>query len=140
MRERRGAVVFGASDGLTLILGLMLGLALARQPDSSIWHGALAGGLAEFGGMALGQYWSDPARNKVTALCNGLAAAATVIMAGVPFAVMSGVPAVGTAAVVIFCLGLAVTWLREETGWVAALHTFGLLLLAGGLGAASGLL
>lgn len=140
MTSRSGAVVFGAADGLTLILGLILGLAVAHQPGSSIWHAALAGGIAEFGGMSLGQYWSDPNRDKFAALCNGTAGAASVVGSGAPFAVMSGVPAVGVSAVIIVLVGMAITFLRAEPGWQSTVRTFGLLLAAGGLSAASGLL
>lgn len=140
MTSRTGAMVFGGADGLSLILGLILGLAIAHQPSDAVWHTALAGGLAEFGGMALGQYWSDPEKDKVSAAVNGAASAVTVIVSGVPFATMSGTPAVAVSAVIIILFGVAITWLREETGWLALFHTFGLLMLAGALGAVSGLL
>lgn len=138
--KRRGAMAFGAADGLTLILGLMLGLAISKQPNIAVWHAALAGGVAEFGGMALGQYWSDPEQDKVAAVANGGAGCFAILLAGAPFAVMAGYTALGVAAVIVTALALAITWLREETGWLAASHTFGLLLAAGGLSAASGLI
>lgn len=133
-------MVFGAADGLTLVLGLILGLAVARQPSAAVWHAALGGGVAEFGGMALGQYWSDPNRDKVAALCNGAAAAVACISAGAPFAVLSGVAAIGVAMVVVTCAGIAITLGREESGWLAFARTFGLLILAAALSGASGLL
>jgi hypothetical protein len=133
-------MVFGAADGLSLILGLILGLAVSRQPSSAVWHAALAGGVAEFGGMALGQYWSDPGRDKTGALLNGGAGATAVIASGAPFAITAGAPAVGMAAAIVAAFALAVTFLREEPGWLAVARTFGLLLAAGALSAASGLL
>jgi VIT family protein len=140
MGNRKLAAVFGAADGLALILGLVLGLAVSRQPGGAVWHAALAGGVAEFGGMALGQYWSDPGKDKIAALCNGAAGMAAVICPGVPFAVMAGGIAVGVSAVAVACFGLAITWMRSESGWLAFARTFGLLLAAGALSAASGLL
>lgn len=138
MTSRKGAVVFGAADGLVLVLGIILGLAVARQPALSVWHAALGGGLAEVGGMALGQYWSDPERDKTAALANGAACAACTLAAGSPFAAMSLGPATAVAAGIISCLALVVTWLREEKGLTALAKTFGMLLVASALAAASG--
>lgn len=138
--KRRGAATFGAVDGLTLILGLMLGLAISRQPNLAVWHAALAGGVAELGGMALGQYWSDPARDKVTAVFNGGAGAVAIIGAGAPFAAIPGYGALVVAAVIVAAMAAGITWLRDETGWLAVFRTFGLLAMAGTLSAASGLL
>lgn len=141
MRGRRaGAVVFGAADGLTLILGLVLGLAVSRQPDSAVWHAALSGGVAELGGMALGQYWSDPGKDKVSAACNGLAGMTCIIVSGLPFAFLSGGPAVVVSSLVITVFGAAIAWLRAEPGWLAVVHTFGLLLAAAVLSAAANLI
>jgi hypothetical protein len=138
--NNRGATVFGAADGLTLILGLVLGLAVSSQPGLSVWHAALSGGLAEFGGMALGQYWADPKRDKVAALCNGLAACVVVVACGVPFACMARGPATGIAGIMIVLFGLAVTWLRAETGWSALFKTFALLAAAAALSVVANLL
>ena len=135
--DNRAAVVFGATDGLVLILGLVLGLAISRQPALSVWHAALSGGVAEFGGMALAQYWGDPERNKVAALCNGGACCLVVLAAGLPFAFLADGPATGIASLVIVLFGLAVTWMRAETGWLALARTFGLLLAAAVLTAAA---
>lgn len=131
----RGALVFGAADGLVLILGLVLGLAIAHQSSAAVWHAALSGGVAEFGGMALAQYWSDPERNKVSALVNGSACCAVVIISALPFAFMSSGAAAVISGICIALFGLGVTLLRSEAGWVALLRTFGMLLAAAALSA-----
>jgi VIT1/CCC1 family predicted Fe2+/Mn2+ transporter len=138
--KRAGALVFGAADGLTLILGLVLGLAVSMQPGAAVWHAALSGGVAEFGGMALGQYWSDPDKNKTLAVLNGGASALTVIVAGLPFLLTSGAGAVVLALGIIAGFGAAVAWLREEPGWLAVARTFGLLLAAAALSAGANLI
>lgn len=128
------------ADGLTLVIGLILGLAVASQSAASVWHAALGGGLAEFGGMALGQYWSDEGRDKVAAALNGAACAVATIATGAPFAITHGLPAVLAAMVIAVVLAGVVSWLREETGVQAIARTFGLLVIAGLLSAASGLI
>lgn len=140
MTTRTGAVVFGAVDGLALVIGLVLGLAVSGQPYASVWHAGLSGGVAEFGGMTLGAYWSDSDRDKLAALCNGAASAAAVIGCAAPFAVASGDVAVWASGVAIAGCGLVITWLRAERGWVAAARTFGLLALAGALSAAANMI
>jgi VIT1/CCC1 family predicted Fe2+/Mn2+ transporter len=83
--------------------------------------------------MALAQYWADPDKDKVSALFNGGASAVTVVVPGLPFALMPRTPAVVLGAILIVLFGIALTWLRKETGWAAAARTFGLLLCAAAL-------
>jgi hypothetical protein len=134
----RGPLVFGMVDGMTLILGLLLGDIVAHESASAIWHSALGGGLAEFGGMSLGQYWSDEKKDKLGALLNGGGCCIIVLLAGAPFAVSSG----AIPSIVSLCLVLAaavgICFLREERGMVAFIRTFGLLAIAGAMSGASG--
>lgn len=136
----RGALVFGMADGLTLVLGLILGEIIAHQPAVAIWHAALGGGLAEFGGMALGQYWSDPERRKLPALLNGAGCAFATLLSGSPFALSGSILAIGTSLLIIFLLAVTICFLREEAGLTGIIRTFGLLLAAGLLSGLSGLI
>jgi hypothetical protein len=136
----RGPLVFGMVDGSTLVLGLFLGEIVARQSGSALWHAALGGGLAELGGMSLGQYWSRPEDGKLSAAANGVGCAATTIIAGLPFAVLPRTPATIVSAVLIAVAAVVICVLREETGRLAVARTFGLLLAAGVLSGVSGLI
>lgn len=136
----RGPLVFGMVDGATLVLGLFLGEVVARQSGAALWHAALGGGLAEFGGMGLGQYWAQPEDGKLAALANGGGCALTTIIAGLPFAFAGRGVATVISAVLIFLAGVLICMLREETGTLAVARTFGLLLAAGLLSGASGLI
>lgn len=140
MNSRTGALVFGMTDGAVLVLGLFLGEIVSGQTGSALWHAALGGGLAELGGMSLGQYWSTPEAGKLAAFLNGAGCAAATIIAGAPFAFLSRIMATIVSALVIFVIGVVICWLREETGKEAIARTFGLLALAGALSGASGLL
>lgn len=136
----RGPLVFGMVDGSTLVLGLFLGEIVAGQSGAALWHAALGGGVAEFGGMSLGQYWAQPEAGKMSAFANGLGCALTCIITGVPFAFLDRAPATIASAVLIFAVGVAICLLRQETGKLAIARTFGLLLAAGALSGASGLI
>ena len=135
-----GALVFGMVDGATLVLGLLLGMVLSHQPGAAVWHAALGGGLAELGGMGLGQYWSDPRKDKLAALANGAGCCVTTIAVGAPFAVLSRAPAAIVSGVLIGAVAVLICVLRAETGWLAVARTFGLLIIAGALSGASGLI
>jgi len=137
---RRGSLVFGLVDGLTLVLGLILGNVISHQAANAIWHSALGGGVAELGGMSLGQYWSSKDRDWVAALLNGGGCCAATLLAGMPFAIGSGAIATIVALTIIGGQGAVICLLREEGGMVAVLRTFGLLLLVGLLSGASGFL
>ena len=136
----RPPLVFGMVDGSTLVLGLFLGVIVARQSSSALWHAALGGGLAAFGGMSLGQYWSAPEMGKLAALVNGAGTAGTTIIAGLPFALLSRTAATIASAALITLAAVIICLLREETGKVAVARTFGLLLAAGALSGVSGLI
>lgn len=139
MKELRGPLVFGLVDGSVLVLGLFLGEVVAGQSSQALWHAALAGGLAEFGGMSLGQYWSDPQRRKLAALANGAGAALSAVISGLPFAFLPRLAATALSSLLVVAFGLLIMILREEDGLPAFVRTFGLLALAGLLGGASGL-
>jgi hypothetical protein len=136
--KREGALVFGMVDGSTLVLGLFLGEIIAHQSSSALWHAALGGGLAELGGMGLGQYWSDPDKDKWTAFLNGAGCCMATIFAGLPFAVASRSLATILSAIIIALIAVLICVLRAETGTIAILRTFGLLIVAGLLSGASG--
>jgi hypothetical protein len=140
MSKARPLAVFGAVDGLTLVIGLVLGLAVSRQPGAALWHAALAGGAGELVGMSSGQYLSDKESGWWPALACGVASAAACLAPGVPFAVpgLSRWLAVTAACAVAVAVAAGIAWLRPERGAAAVTRTFGILAAAGTLAAATG--
>ena len=132
--------VFGGADGLTVVIGLIAGLVVSRQSAGAVWHAALAGGLAEFVGMAAGQYLSDEDAGLRVALTCGAAALAACTLPAVPYAVSGGFPALLTALMLVGVAATAISWLRPEKGVLAAVQTFGILVAAALLCAAVALI
>lgn len=138
---KRAPIIFGAADGLTIVTGLVAGMAVSHQPSKALWAAALSGGLAELVGMTSGQYQADSAGGWPQALACGVASAAACILPAVPWLLPVGRPwaSLGTIALVAIICGL-IAWLRPEKGKRAVIETFGLTLLAGVLTAAVSLL
>lgn len=142
MTVRKGALIFGMADGLALILGLLAGAVISRQPDSAVWHQALSGALAELCGMSLGQYWADEQAGKASrasAAWNGVSGCAAAAIPGLPFLVAGRLPATVASLCIIAALGAVICWLRPEKGLLAVIRTYGLLLAVGVLSGLSGL-
>jgi VIT1/CCC1 family predicted Fe2+/Mn2+ transporter len=132
MRALRGpSAVFGSADGLTIVVGLIAGLAMSHQSASALWHAATSGGLAELVGMASGQRQSDPDDGWPAAIACGLAAAAACAVPAVPYLVTSGVAALVPALCLVVVVCGVISWLRPEKGLKAVSQTFGLTLVAG---------
>ena len=77
---------------------------------------------------------------KWAAAVNGMGTAGTTILAGLPFALLPRTAATIASAALIVAAGVAICLLREETGKLAVVRTFGLLLAAGVLSGVSGLI
>lgn len=132
--------VFGGVDGLTMFLGLVLGIVISRQSQSAAWHAALGGAMGELVGMTCGQYLSDRAAGFRVALACGAAGAVACGAPGIPFAFLARIPALITALVIAVAIGAVVSWLRPEKGWHAIAQTYGVLALAGVLSGLTGLI
>ena len=129
--------VFGMSDGVAIILGLLV--TLAGQPHA-LFRGALGAGLAELVGMTAGQWLSDGESGFWAALTNGSAAFAACFIPALPALAGDGI-GVGAAAIALVAVVAAViSWLRPEKGILAVVQTYGILLAAAGLCAAAGAL
>lgn len=132
--------VFGSVDGLTMFLGLALGLIVSRQGASAVWHAALGGAAGELVGMTSGQWLSDRASGFRVALGCGLAGAVACILPAWPVLVLpqaaGRLTALGIAAVVAG----VISWVRPEHGRAAILDTYGILIGAGLLSGLTGLL
>jgi hypothetical protein len=131
--------VFGAVDGLVMVLGITLGLIVARQSSAAVWHAALGGAAGELVGMSAGQHISDPESGwRVAVLC-GTAGALACLLPAIPYAALTGWTALGSALGVSVAVATVIVWLRPERGVVAIARTYGVLVLAGTMAGLTGL-
>jgi VIT1/CCC1 family predicted Fe2+/Mn2+ transporter len=124
----RSAMVFGAADGVTVVLGLVV--SLAASAPSAVVRAALGAGLAELVGMTAGQWLSDGESGFGRALANGAAALAGCFIPAVPYLFTSGAVALAAALCLVVVVGGVVAWLRPERGVLAVVQTYGILLAA----------
>lgn len=132
--------VFGAVDGLVMVMGIITGLLIAHQGHPAAWHAALGGAAGELVGMTAGQHTSDPASGwRVAVLC-GSAGGAACLAPAIPFIVLPGTAAVLAGVAVAVAVGGVICWLRPEHGWRAAALTYGVLIAAGLVSGLTGLI
>jgi len=131
--------VFGGIDGLVMFLGLALGLIIARQGGTAVWHAALGGAGGELVGMTSGQRLSDPDSGWPVAIACGVAGALACVVPAVPYLVTTGTAALTAALVIALAVGGAVAWMRPEHGWRAVVRTYLVLIGAGVLSGITGL-
>jgi hypothetical protein len=132
--------IFGGVDGLTMFLGLTVGLVVARQGSAAVWHAAFGGGAGELIGMTSGQWLSDRASGWRVALLCGVAGAIACAVPGIPFLVASGMAARVAALVIAAVIAGVISWLRPERGAAAVSLTYGILVAAGVLSGLTGLI
>ena len=140
--NQRSLAVFGSVDGLTLFMGLILGLVVSQQTNNAAWHAALGGGMGELVGMSVGAWLSGSTTGGWTgAAACGVAGCLSCLLPGIPFAVLSSREAALVASLIAAAAVAAViSVLRPEHGLVAVTHTYAVLLLAGVLSGLTGLL
>lgn len=132
--------VFGAVDGLVMVMGIITALLIARQGHPAAWHAALGGAAGELVGMTAGQHTSDPASGwRVAALC-GTAGGIACLAPAIPFIVLPGAAAVWTGIAVATAVAAVICALRPERGWRAVLLTYGVLAAAGLVSGLTGLI
>jgi VIT1/CCC1 family predicted Fe2+/Mn2+ transporter len=135
----RAPVIFGAADGVVTVLGLLAGLLVAGEPRTVIWRAALAAGTAAFVGMTSGQYLSSDGGNWRAALACGAATFGGTIVPAFPYLLSGGWEALTPAMALVCALAGVVAWLRPERGVRAVLETYGVLVVAAVLSAATAL-
>lgn len=127
-----GPALFGAVDGLTVILGVMLPL-LDRPRDLVL--AAVGASLAEAVGMSAGAWLSDSDAGWREAATIGAATCVASLLPAVPFALLGGLAARWAAGGAILGLAGGVAVARryvQRRGWVRALgETFGVLAAVG---------
>jgi hypothetical protein len=137
LRKLKAPVTFGAADGLTVILGLVV--SLTGQPRA-LFHAAVGAGLAELVGMTAGQWLSDGDSGFWVALANGTAAAAACMLPALPYLATAGAPAMGMSLGLVAGVAALISWLRPERGVLAVVQTYGILAAAAVLCAAAALI
>ena len=123
----RAQLVFGAADGVTLGLGLIVGL---MATPHALVHGAASAGLAELPGMAAGAWLANKQAGLIPAAANGLAAFAACLIPALPYLFLSGAVALAVAVALVVAVAAVVAWLRPEHGLAAVGQTFGVLAAA----------
>jgi hypothetical protein len=121
----RSQSVFGAADGTTIAVGLVV--ALHRHPGA-MFAAAAGAGLAELAGMTGGAWLAG--EGKLPAAANGGAAAAACMLPAVPYLVTSGTAALAAAVILALAIGAVIAWLRPEKGLLAVVETYGVLAAA----------
>jgi VIT1/CCC1 family predicted Fe2+/Mn2+ transporter len=126
----RKQAVFGAADGVTIALGLVV--SVTGHPDALV-HAALGAGLAELVGMTAGAWLSDSGEGFRPALANGAAAFLACALPAVPYAVTHGLAALVSSLLLVAVIAAVISWLRPEKGVLAIAQTYGILLVAAAL-------
>ena len=135
--EPKQAATFGAADGVTIVLGLLV--SLTGMPHA-LFHAALGAGTAELVGMTAGQWLSDGESGFRVALANGGAACLACVMPALPYLAATGWPAMAASLVLVASVAGLISLLRPEHGVLAWVQTFGILAVAAGLCAAASLI
>jgi hypothetical protein len=128
---------FGAADGVTTALGLLV--ALAGQPHAIV-RAATGAGLAGMVGMTAGEWLSDSAAGFPVALACGCATLAACLLPAAPYAVTAGTAARAVSLLLVVAVAGVVAWLRPEKGVVAVAQTYGVLAAAAALCFTAGLI
>lgn len=124
------AATFGAADGVTIVLGLLV--SLTGQPHA-LFHAALGAGLAELVGMTAGAWLSDEKAGLAPAFANGGAAFLACTAPALPYLAATGWPAMAASLVLVGAAAGLISILRPEKGALAFATTFGILAIAAGL-------
>jgi hypothetical protein len=123
--------VFGAADGLTCFLGVMLGL---FSHPGLIFPVAIGVGAAETVGMAAGEWLSDSRNGLLPSAVIGAATGAGAVIPALPYAIMPGWYARGWSIGLIIAITAVIAWKRYRTGErslaLAATESYGILLAA----------
>jgi peptidoglycan/LPS O-acetylase OafA/YrhL len=130
--ETRQAVILGAADGLTLVVGMLLGL---KHHQNAVYSASQSAGLAELVGMTAALWLSSKRdlRHFLAAMACGVTTALACVVPAVPYLFWTGLPALLPALGILVVLGAVICWLRPEKGLEAIAETYVVLAAAGGL-------
>jgi len=121
------AAVFGAADGLVLVLGLIAGF--AAHPAGAL-RPAVFAGIAECVGMTAAMWLSDSASGFWPAAGCGAATLAGCTVPVAPYLAGAAPAAVTSSLILVAAVAAVIAWLRPEKGTLAAVQTYGVLTVA----------
>lgn len=119
--------VFGAFDGATSVVGVLLTLAgHSGQIVPAALGLAVAGGV----GMCAGSWLSDDDAGPAEAVAIGVATAVGTVLPALPYMVLTGTAAMACSAIVLVLLGAVITLVRARDRSLrrAAAETYGVLI------------
>lgn len=123
--EVMAPIVFGLSDGMMSLLGVILYL-LGHQ--SLIVPAAIMGGVSSGVSMAAGSWLSDSDDGLGASLLMGAATGVGSVLPALPYLVARGAVALVAAAIICLLIAVLVSWLRQDRGTrTALLETVGVL-------------
>jgi VIT1/CCC1 family predicted Fe2+/Mn2+ transporter len=129
IRKYGRQAIFGTTDGLVCVVGVMLSLA---HTPGLIFRAALGVGVAEMIGMGLAQFLSESDEGFLPSLAMGLASGLGAIVPAIPYTVMRGAPAIILSLLLFLGLTTMVAVTRVHTrGWKRAfIETFLVMIVA----------
>jgi VIT1/CCC1 family predicted Fe2+/Mn2+ transporter len=133
MKIPRAPAIFGFADGLTCAVGIVAGMLVTHQSHHTIWIAAFSAGLAEFIGMASGQFQSAPEDGMFAAIICGIASIAGAVLPACPYIFTSGSLALILSGAVVVAVCTFIAIIRPETGWRAYALSYGITAAAIGL-------
>lgn len=133
MKIPRAPAIFGVADGMTCAMGIAIGLVLIHAPAASIFAAGFSAGLAEFPGMASGQYQSAPRDGWLAAIVCGLASTIGALLPVTPWLFWHGMSALllSLAIAAVMCYLIAV--FQVDKTWRTYAISFGVTAIAIGL-------
>lgn len=136
--EELGEATFGAFDGLSGTLGVLLGLIATHSDPGVVLHVCAAGAACNAVSMGSGQYLGDKggAGRVRRAAVMGVATLLGALAPALPYALLPGWAGRIGAVLVVLAAGAVVAHLRPARGIRAYVITYG-LLAAASLAAAS---
>lgn len=131
--EEGGSAVFGAFDGVTSVLGVLV--SLLGQKELVLVRACLGLALASSIGMGFGQYTGDKERRLISAVVIALATAVGTLLPVIGFIFFAKRMAVVIGTLAVIGLGILIGYQRSKSSpkRIAYGQTFLLLILATGV-------
>lgn len=133
MNIPRAPAIFGVADGMTCAMGIVIGLVLIHAPAASIFAAGFSAGLAEFPGMASGQYQSAPRDGWAAAIVCGLASTVGALLPVTPWLFFTGTLALITSLAIAAVMCFLIAVFQTERTWRTYAISFGVTAIAIGL-------
>lgn len=114
-------------------MGIAIGLVLIHASPAAVFGAGLSAGLAEFPGMASGQYQSAPGDGVVAAVVCGAASTVGALLPVLPWLFLTGLAALWVSLGICFALCTLIAYSMPQRGWKAYVISYGITAIAIGL-------